>query len=113
MEFERTRVIGLVCRPWIPLQARLQGLAARRLQSVVVVPNAAGKEFPSEHVDRVLGANVDFCEVREVLQGSEALVKYSVTMSPTASLVWLNRQLFAEGNSGLKSVSWSEPSKKG
>jgi hypothetical protein len=73
---------------------------------------AMGKEFPSEHVDRVLGANVDFYEVREVLQGSEAIVRYTVTMSPTASLVWLNRQLLAEGNSGLKSVSWAEPSKK-
>jgi uncharacterized membrane protein YhiD involved in acid resistance len=74
---------------------------------------AAGSNFPSEHVDRVLGANVDYYEAREMLHGSEATVKYSVTFPPTMSLLWLNQQLMAEGKGGLKSVSWSEPSKKG
>ncbi|MCX6632894.1 MAG: DUF4956 domain-containing protein [Candidatus Solibacter sp.] len=73
---------------------------------------AVGKEFPSEHVNRVLGANVDSYEAREMLQGTEAVVKYSVTFSPTTSLQWLNQQLMAEGTGGLKSVSWAEPSKK-
>src|SRR5262249_108965 len=44
---------------------------------------ATGKEFPSEHVDHVLGANVDSYEAREMVQGSEALVRYSVTLPPT------------------------------
>jgi hypothetical protein len=74
---------------------------------------AVGKDFPTEHVDRVLGANVDAYESREMVQGSEALMRYSVTLPPSASLVWLNKQLMGEGNAGLKSVSWAEPSKKG
>ena len=74
---------------------------------------ASGSEFPSEHVNRVLNSTVDFYEAREVLQGDEAVVKYSVTMSPHASLGWLSQQLMANGTSGLKSVSWAEPSKKG
>jgi hypothetical protein len=61
----------------------------------------------------VLGANVDYYEAREMLQGNEATVKYSVTFPPTTSLLWLNQQLMAEGKGGLKSVSWAEPSKKG
>jgi hypothetical protein len=61
----------------------------------------------------VLSANVDYYEAREMLHGNEATVKYSVTFPPTTSLLWLNQQLMAEGKGGLKSVSWSEPSKKG
>jgi uncharacterized membrane protein YhiD involved in acid resistance len=74
---------------------------------------AAGNNFPSEHVDRVLRVNVDHYEAREMVQGNEALVRYNVTLSPHASLVWLNQQLMNEGKSGLKSLSWAEPSKKG
>jgi len=74
---------------------------------------AVGKDFPTEHVDRVLGANVDFYEAREMVQGSEAMMRYSVALPPSASLAWLNKQLMREGNGGLKSVSWAEPSKKG
>ena len=74
---------------------------------------SASREFPTEHVDRVLGANVDLYEARELIQGDEAIVRYTVTLSPTASLVWLNQQLMADGKAGLKSVSWAEPSKKG
>jgi hypothetical protein len=74
---------------------------------------AAGRDFPSQHVHRVLGASVDFFEAREVLQGNEAAAKYSVTLSPSTSLSWLSQQLMANGTSGLKSVSWLEPVKKG
>jgi hypothetical protein len=84
-----------------------------KARQMVLSVVASGRDFPSAHVDRVLGANVDFYEAREVVQEKEAIVKYNVTMSPTASLVWLNQQLMAEGTAGLKSVSWSEPSKKG
>jgi len=84
-----------------------------RARQMVLSVVAAGSTFPNDHVNRVLGANVDFYEAREVLHGSEAVVRYNVTMSPTASLVWLNQQLMDEGRAGLKSVSWAEPSKKG
>jgi lysylphosphatidylglycerol synthetase-like protein (DUF2156 family) len=98
-----------ICAVLVVLDRFGEAKARQMILSLV----AAGKEFPSEHVNRVLGANVDFYEVREVIQGNEAVVRYSVTMAPTTSLVWLNRELIAEGNSGLKSVSWAEPSKKG
>lgn len=83
-----------------------------KARQMVLTLVATGKQFPSEHVDRVLGANVDFYEAREVLQDEESTLKYNVTMSPTSSLVWLNQQLMADGKSGLKSVSWAEPPKK-
>ena len=77
------------------------------------VAAGAAMAFTAASYDRVLGANVDFFEAREMVQGNEAVVKYSVTMSPGTSLVWLNKQLMAEGSGGLKSVSWAEPTKKG
>jgi hypothetical protein len=84
-----------------------------RSRPMVLSLVAVGREFPAEHVNRVLGANVDFFESREMVQGAEALMRYSVTLPPSASLAWLNKELMREGNAGLKSVSWAEPSKKG
>jgi hypothetical protein len=84
-----------------------------KARTMVLSLVSASREFPSAFVDRVLGANVEDYEAREMIQGSEAVVRYSVTLSQGASLVWLNQQLMAEGKSGLKSVSWAEPSKKG
>ena len=81
-------------------------------RSMVLSLVASGKEFPTEHVHRVLGASVDYFEAREVVQGAEAIIRYSVTMTPTTSLLWLNQELMANGTSGLKSVSWAEPTKK-
>ena len=90
----------------------LDRFGEEKSRRMVLSVAAIGQVFPSEHVDRVLGANVDFFEAREMVQGNEAVVKYSVTMSPGTSLVWLNKQLMAEGSGGLKSVSWAEPTKK-
>jgi len=73
---------------------------------------AEGKEFPTAHVERVLGANVDSYEARELVQDDEAEAKYAVNLPPTLSLLWLNQQLMAEGKGGLKSVSWEEPKKQ-
>lgn len=74
---------------------------------------ASGRDFPDEHVHRVLGASVDGYEAREVIHGNEALVRYNVTMTAHTPLGWLSQELMAGGNAGIKSVSWSEPSKKG
>jgi hypothetical protein len=74
---------------------------------------AAGREFPSEHVHNVLTGSVNFFEPREVLHGNEAVVKYHVLLTPNTSLSWLSQQLMSDGTAGLKSVSWSEPPKKG
>jgi uncharacterized membrane protein YhiD involved in acid resistance len=68
-------------------------------------------QFPSDHVHGILRATVENFEAREVAQGKEAAVKYTVTMTQHTPLGWLSQQLMANGESGLKSVSWSEPKK--
>jgi uncharacterized membrane protein YhiD involved in acid resistance len=73
---------------------------------------ATGREFPTEHVSRILNSTVDSYEARELVQGSEAVVKYSVVLAPSTPLSWLSKELMAEGAAGLKAVSWSEPTKK-
>jgi hypothetical protein len=74
---------------------------------------ASTREFPKEHVHRVLGATVEDYETREIIQGSETVVRYTVTMASTTPLHWLSQELMGDGSTGLKSVSWAEPSKKG
>ena len=70
---------------------------------------AQSETFPTEHVNRVLGSYVDDFEAREIVQGSEAIIKYVVTFSgPAAPLAWLSQELMANGTAGLKSVSWTE-----
>ena len=62
--------------------AVLDRFGEAKSRQMVLSVVAAGSNFPSEHVDRVLGANVDYYEAREMVQGNEATVKYSVTLSP-------------------------------
>ena len=82
-------------------------------RSMILSVVASGREFPNEFVHRTLASSVDAYEVREVLNGSEASIKFNVTMASTTPLSWLSQQLMADGTSGLKSVSWQEPGKKG
>lgn len=72
---------------------------------------ASGKEFPSDHVHGVLRASVEHFEAREVAHGNEAVAKYTVVMTQHTPIGWLSQELMANGASGLKSVSWSEPKK--
>jgi hypothetical protein len=73
---------------------------------------ASGKDFPEEHAHRILASDVNRYEVREVLRGSEATVRYTVSLAGAAPLSWVSKQLMAEGSSGLKSVSRQELGKK-
>jgi hypothetical protein len=73
---------------------------------------ASGSEFPTEHVCRVLNNSVDAYEARELMHGSEAVVKYSVVMAPSTPISWISQELMANGKAGLKAVSWSEQTKK-
>ena len=41
------------------------------------------------------------------------IAKFFVVMSQSVSLSWLSSELMANGTAGLKSVAWSEPTKKG
>jgi hypothetical protein len=83
------------------------GEAKRR--SVLLSMTAPTKEFPTEQVNRVLAASVDFFEQREVIQGAEAVMRYQVTMDPNTSLTYLTQELV---KAGLKSVAWGEPGEK-
>lgn len=86
------------------------GEAKARLMMLSVVAQSA--VFPTEHVNRVLSSYVDDFEAREIVQGSEAVIKYVVTFSgPNAPLAWLGQELMANGTAGLKSVSWTEMKK--
>ena len=93
--------------------AALDRLGESSGRKMILSAVASGSEFPEQHVHKVLGSTVDFYEVREVIRGSEAIVKYFVLLSPTAPLSWLSSQLMADGTAGLKSVTWQEPGKKG
>jgi hypothetical protein len=84
-----------------------------RARAMVLSVVASGNDFPVEHVHRVLGANVDHYEAREVINGAEAIVRFNVIMTAHTPIGWLSQELMAGGSAGLKSVSWSEPSKKG
>ena len=84
-----------------------------KARSMILSLTVAGKEFPTQHVADVLRTAVENFEAREVVEGADVTIRYSVTMMPQVSLLWLNQQLMANGASGLKSVSWSEPTKKG
>ncbi|PWU12040.1 MAG: hypothetical protein C5B51_01470 [Terriglobia bacterium] len=83
-----------------------------KARSMILSLVAVGREFPSDHVSRILNSSVDFYEARELVQGSEATAKYTVTLAPSTPLSWLTKELMAEGTAGLKSVSWSDSPKK-
>jgi uncharacterized protein DUF4956 len=73
---------------------------------------STGAEFPTEHVIHILESTVDRYEMREMLQGAEATVKYTISLAPSTPLAWISQELMARGTAGIKSVSWSEPPKK-
>ncbi len=93
----------------IALLDRIGESAGRSLILTVV---AAGKDFPNEHVQRILGSTVDYYEVRELIRGNEATARYSVMLAATTKLSWINQQLMENGEAGLKSVSWQDAGKK-
>ena len=86
------------------------GEAKSRVMVLTVV--AADKNFPTDHVTRVLDSMVDQYDTREMLHDDEATVKYTVNMPPATPLAWLSQQLMGNGTVGVKSVSWAEPPKK-
>jgi hypothetical protein len=86
------------------------GEAKARIMMLSVT--STSKDFPDEHVNSVLRANVDQFETREVLQNDETVTKYQVTMTQHTPIQWLTQELVADGKR-VKAVSWAEPSKKG
>jgi hypothetical protein len=83
-----------------------------KLRTMLLSVAAAGREFPGEHVNRVLSVSAEQFEVREMVQGNEATMKYMVALSPDAAIERISHDLMAGGAAGVKSVSWAEPGKK-
>ena len=69
-------------------------------------------EFPSTHVQDVFARHGLAFEAREYLQGSEAVMKYNVTLAAQTSLKDVSAHLL-NGGAGLKSVAWQTPKKEG
>lgn len=74
---------------------------------------AEGTEFPTAHVQSVFARYRILSEPREVSQGKHAAVKYRVTLDANTSLDDLSAQLMNGGASGIKSVAWGSPKKRG
>jgi len=83
-----------------------------KVRTMLLTVVSTGKDFPTEHVIRILQTTVEQYEIREMVQGSEATYKYSVSFPPSTPIAYITQQLIAEGAAGLKSDSWSEPNKK-
>jgi anti-anti-sigma factor len=84
----------------------LDTMATQRTRLMSVEMSAAGRQFPTPHVEAVLVRNEVVFEPREISQGkSDITVKYHAWLDPRASLDDLSAQLMTEG-SGVQSVSW-------
>jgi len=87
----------------------LNVFAADRPRQMMVEIVAAGREFPTHHVQKVFAVNRVVFEPREVAQGDEATVRYLTSLAPHDSLEDLSSQLMDGGKAGIKNVSWSPP----
>jgi anti-anti-sigma factor len=82
-----------------------------RVRALLIEIEAEGRDFPTDHVQRVFARNRVVFEPREVSQGKETSVTYHVSVDPNLSLEDLSAQLMASGTAGVKSVSWETPKK--
>jgi anti-anti-sigma factor len=84
----------------------LDRLATQKARLMSVEISAAGRVFPTAHVESVLMRNDAVFEPREISQGkNDVTVRYHAWLDPRASLDDLSAQLMAEGG-GVASVSW-------
>lgn len=88
-------------------------LKDQKPRAMMVELVAKGSEFPTAHVESVFARYRMLFEPREVTQGQEATVRYRVTLDPNTSLDALSEQLMNGGASGIKSVAWGSPKKRG
>jgi hypothetical protein len=94
------------------LLARLLGRAAEGgSRTMLVELVSGGADFPSAHVQGVFARYGLVFETREFLQGSEAAMKYSVTLDPNL-LKDVSAHLLDAG-AGIKSVAWQTAKTKG
>jgi anti-anti-sigma factor len=86
----------------------LDRVASQKTRVMSVEISAAGRRFPTAHVEDVLARNQVVFEPREISQGkNDITVKYQTWLDPRASLDELSAQLMADGT-GVESVSWDQ-----
>jgi anti-anti-sigma factor len=86
----------------------LDRLSTQRARVMLVEILAAGRQFPTTHVENVFARNQVVFEPREISQSGDVTVKYQTWLDPRTSLEDLSGQLMIEGG-GVKAVAWEHP----
>jgi hypothetical protein len=89
----------------------LEFVVERKPRAMLLDMVADGAEFPSDYVNRLLGAYRIPFEPREVGQGSKATRSYLCMVAPEIPLQRLSDQLLDAQAGGLKKVAWEIPKK--
>jgi anti-anti-sigma factor len=83
----------------------LDRMSTQRARAMSVEIQAAGRQFPTTHVENVFARNHVVFEPREISQSDDVTVKYQTFLDPRTSLDQLSVELMTEG-AGVKSVAW-------
>jgi len=86
----------------------LDRVSAQRARVMSVEILAAGRQFPTTHVENVFARNQIVFEPREISQADDVTVKYHTWLDARTSLEELSVQLMAD-SAGVKSVAWEHP----
>jgi anti-anti-sigma factor len=89
----------------------LDAAAAQKIRIMSVEILAAGRQFPSAHVEGVFARNHVRFEPREISQSDDVTVKYRTWLEPRTSLEDLSTQIMA-GDAGVQSVAWEHPKRE-
>ena len=90
----------------------LDFVGEKRPRSMILEMVAAGSDFPTEYVNRLLSAYRIRFEPREVETGKKATVRYHCTLDPDTPLQRLSDQLMDVQVGALKSVVWEQPKRE-
>jgi anti-anti-sigma factor len=104
-------VAGLATAFLCGLLLVLDRTGAAKPRTMMIEVEADGREFPSGHVQRVFAQHGVVFEPREVSQGKTVAIRYHATLEPAQSLEELSERLVADGEAGVKAVSWEPPKK--
>ena len=88
--------------------SRMEETTTREMLIELVSP---GRDFPFEHVQRVLGERTVAFEQREMARGEDTTVRYFVLLEPYASFEELSTELIEGSKQAIRSVSWVKPKK--
>jgi len=89
----------------------LDQMAAQKARVMSVEILAAGRQFPTTHVENVFARNHIVFEPREISQADDVTVKYRTWLDAPTSLEDLSVQLMLDG-AGVKSVAWEHPKRE-